>query len=86
MSLGFGSFLRVGVQLLLQADEARRRIVLQMMHDEGLISLKEQLNADAQKLPKPKDIHLPVTAGRQGYFAEYVEQQLVPYYVRAGRS
>ena len=63
-----------------KAAEARRRIVLQMMRDEGLIALKEQLTADAQKLPKPKDIHLPVTAGRQGYFAEYVKQQLVPYY------
>ena len=63
-----------------KAAESRRRLVLQMMRDEGLISLKEQLTADAQKLPKPKDIHLPVTAGRQGYFAEYVKQQLVPYY------
>jgi penicillin-binding protein 1A len=63
-----------------KAAESRRRVVLQMMRDEGLISLKEQLTADAQKLPKPRDIHLPVTAGRQGYFAEYVKQQLVPYY------
>src|SRR6187551_3920010 len=63
-----------------KAAEARRRIVLQMMRDEGLITLTEQLTADEQKLPKPKDIHLPVTAGRQGYFAEYVKQQLVPYY------
>jgi penicillin-binding protein 1A len=63
-----------------KAAESRRRIVLQMMRDEGLISLKEELTADAQKLPKPKNIHLPVTAGRQGYFAEYVKQQLVPYY------
>jgi len=63
-----------------KAAESRRRLVLQMMRDEGLISLKEQLTADAQKLPKPRDIHLPVTAGRQGYFAEYVKQQLVPYY------
>jgi penicillin-binding protein 1A len=58
----------------------RRRTVLQMMHDEGLITLKEQLTADSQPLPKPKNIHLPAAAGRQGYFAEYVKQQLVPYY------
>jgi penicillin-binding protein 1A len=63
-----------------KAAEGRRRVVLQLMRDEGLISLKEQLTADAQKLPKPKSIHLPVTSGRQGYFAEYVKQQLVPYY------
>jgi penicillin-binding protein 1A len=62
------------------AAEQRRRTVLQMMHDEGLITLKEQLTADSQPLPKPKNIHLPPTAGRQGYFAEYVKQQLVPYY------
>ena len=62
------------------AAEQRRRTVLQMMHDEGLITLKEQLTADSQPLPKPKNIHLPATAGRQGYFAEYVKQQLVPYY------
>jgi penicillin-binding protein 1A len=63
-----------------KAAEARRRLVLQMMHDEGLISLKDQLTADDQKLPKPRDIHLPLKAGHQGYFAEYVKQQLVPYY------
>jgi penicillin-binding protein 1A len=63
-----------------RAAEQRRRTVLQLMHDEGLITLAEQLNADSQKMPKPRDIHLPVTAGRQGYFAEYVKQQLVPYY------
>jgi penicillin-binding protein 1A len=63
-----------------KAAEGRRRVVLQLMRDEGLISLKEQLTADAQKLPKPQNIHLPVTSGRQGYFAEYVKQQLVPYY------
>jgi penicillin-binding protein 1A len=63
-----------------KAAEQRRRTVLQMMHDQGLITLKEQLNADEQPLPRPRDIHLPVTTGRQGYFAEYVKQQLLPYY------
>ena len=31
-------------------------------------------------LPKPKDVHLPTGRSSQPYFAEYVKQQLVPYY------
>src|SRR4029450_550205 len=52
-----------------KAAEARRRLVLQMMHDEGLISLKDQLTADDQKLPKSRDIHLPLAARHPGCFA-----------------
>jgi penicillin-binding protein 1A len=63
-----------------KAAEERRRTVLQMMYTEGLISIQDELAANAKALPKPDSIRLPVSAGRQGYFAEYVKQQLVPYY------
>jgi penicillin-binding protein 1A len=63
-----------------KAAEARRRTVLQMMYQEGLIPLQDELTADSRPMPRPRDIHLPISAGRQGYFAEYVKQQLVPYY------
>jgi penicillin-binding protein 1A len=63
-----------------KAAEERRHTVLQIMFQEGLITLQEELGADAKRMPDPDEIHLPVSAGRQGYFAEYVKQQLVPYY------
>ncbi len=63
-----------------KAAGERRRTVLQMMYTEGLISIQDELAADAKPLPKPDSIQLPVSAGHQGYFAEYVKQQLVPYY------
>jgi penicillin-binding protein 1A len=63
-----------------KAAEDRRRTVLQLMYQEGLISLKDELAADSKAMPDPDKIELSVSAGRQGYFAEYVKQQLVPYY------
>jgi penicillin-binding protein 1A len=63
-----------------KAAEARRHTVLQMMYEEGLITLQDELTAASRPMPKPRDVHLPLTAGKQGYFAEYVKQQLVPYY------
>jgi membrane peptidoglycan carboxypeptidase len=50
------------------------------MYQQGLITLQEELAASSKRMPKPKTIELPVSAGRQGYFAEYVKAQLVPYY------
>jgi penicillin-binding protein 1A len=63
-----------------KAAEQRRRTVLQLMLQQGLITIQEELAADAKRLPDPDKIQLPVSAGHQGYFAEYVKQQLVPYY------
>jgi penicillin-binding protein 1A len=63
-----------------KAAEARRRSVLQMMYQEGLVSLQDELTAASRPMPAPRTIHLPISAGHQGYFAEYVKQQLVPYY------
>ncbi len=63
-----------------KAAEERRRTVLQLMFQQRLISLPEELAANARRMPNPKQIQLPVSAGRQGYFAEYVKAQLVPYY------
>ena len=63
-----------------KAAEERRRTVLQLMYTEGLISIQDELAADSKPLPKRDSIRLPVSAGHQGYFAEYVKQQLIPYY------
>ena len=60
--------------------ERRRRTVLELMVDQGLISRQDASAAAEKPLPKPEDIQLPASSGRQGYFAEYVKQQLVPYY------
>ncbi|HEX5467704.1 MAG TPA: PBP1A family penicillin-binding protein [Gaiellaceae bacterium] len=62
------------------AAEARRHTVLQLMLEEGLITAEEELAADRKPMPDPDAIELPSRSGRQGYFAEYVKQQLLPYY------
>jgi penicillin-binding protein 1A len=62
------------------AARARRTTVLRLMLQQGLITRKDFERADEQPLPRRKDIGLPATRGRVGYFAEYVKQQLVPYY------
>ena len=62
------------------AARARRTTVLRLMLQEKLITAEDFARADQTPLPRPKDIRLPPSRGRVGYFAEYVKQQLVPYY------
>jgi penicillin-binding protein 1A len=58
----------------------RRATVLNLMVEQALITRKDAVAANRVPLPKRKTIHLPPTKSRQPYFAEYVKQQLVPYY------
>lgn len=60
--------------------EKRRATVLGLMVDQGLITRKEAATAREKPLPDSDKVQLPPSAGRQGYFAEYVKEQLVPYY------
>jgi penicillin-binding protein 1A len=62
------------------AATARRRTVLRLMLQQGLITARGFERADAAPLPKPDDIGLPGTRGRVHHFAEYVKAQLVPYF------
>jgi penicillin-binding protein 1A len=63
-----------------EAAERRRRTVLKLMADQGLITREDAAAADEKPMPDPDQIRLPASSGRQGYFAEYVKEQLVPYY------
>jgi penicillin-binding protein 1A len=58
----------------------RRATVLNLMVEQGLITRNDAIEANRVPLPKPKDVHLPAGKSTQPYFAEYVKQQLVPYY------
>jgi penicillin-binding protein 1A len=58
----------------------RRATVLNLMAQQGLITRKDAIEANREPLPKAKDVRLPAGKSRQPYFAEYVKQQLVPYY------
>jgi penicillin-binding protein 1A len=58
----------------------RRATVLNLMVQQGLITRKDAVEANRVALPKAKDVRLPAGKSRQPYFAEYVKQQLVPYY------
>jgi penicillin-binding protein 1A len=60
--------------------ELRRRTVLRMMLSQGLITRGDFFAADEAPMPDPEKIGLPGVKGREPYFAEYVKQQLVPYY------
>ncbi len=62
------------------AARARRTTVLQLMLEQGLITPDDYREADSAPLPDPDDVGLPGTKRRQQYFAEYVKQQLLPYY------
>ncbi|HEY7562449.1 MAG TPA: PBP1A family penicillin-binding protein [Gaiellaceae bacterium] len=62
------------------AARARRTTVLQLMLEQGLITPEDYREADSAPLPDPDDVGLPGTKHRQQYFAEYVKQQLLPYY------
>jgi penicillin-binding protein 1A len=50
------------------------------MLDQGLIAARDFDAAVEESLPAREDIGLPGSRGRVGYFAEYVKQQLLPYY------
>jgi penicillin-binding protein 1A len=63
-----------------EAAKARRKTVLGLMLEQGLITATDYRAADESPLPRAAEIGLPGSKGRVGYFAEYVKQQLVPYY------
>ena len=63
-----------------EAAKARRTTVLGLMLEQGLITATDYRAADESPLPRRAEIGLPGSKGRVGYFAEYVKQQLVPYY------
>jgi penicillin-binding protein 1A len=58
----------------------RRATVLDLMVGQGLVTREDAIAANRASLPKRKAVGLPESASRQPYFAEYVKQQLVPYY------
>jgi len=62
------------------AAKARRTAVLGLMLEQGLITATDYRTADESPLPAAAEIGLPGSKGRVGHFAEYVKQQLVPYY------
>ena len=63
-----------------RAAKARRETVLRLMLEQGVIGPKDFDRATEARLPARKDIGLPGSRGRAGHFAEYVKQQLIPYY------
>ena len=63
-----------------EAAKSRRTTVLRLMLEQGLITPDDYREADESPLPRAEEIGLPGEKGRVGYFAEYVKQQLVPYY------
>ncbi len=63
-----------------EAAKSRRTTVLRLMLEQGLITPSDYREADESPLPTADEIGLPGSKGRVGYFAEYVKQQLVPYY------
>ena len=58
----------------------RRDTVLALMFGQGLITRSQYDAARQAPLPSPDQVHLPGTRGQAQYFAEYVKQQLIPYY------
>jgi penicillin-binding protein 1A len=63
-----------------EAAKARRTTVLRLMLEQGLITPADYRTADESPIPAAREIGLPGSKGRVGYFAEYVKQQLIPYY------
>jgi penicillin-binding protein 1A len=60
--------------------KSRRTTALRLMLEQRLITARDYHAANEAALPRPKSIGLPGTKERVGYFAEYVKQQLIPYY------
>jgi penicillin-binding protein 1A len=68
-----------------RAAKLRRRLVLERMLDQGLITQADFDTARSAALPSPEKIKLPGTEGPAGhYFVNYVKQQLIDEY-GAGR-
>jgi penicillin-binding protein 1A len=63
-----------------KAAKTRRTAVLGLMLEQGLITATDYRTADESPLPRAAEIGLPGSRGRVGHFAEYVKEQLVPYY------
>jgi penicillin-binding protein 1A len=64
--------------------EARRRLVLGLMLEQGKITRRDYERANESPLPRPEDVRLPGTRGKAPYFLNYVKDQLVDHY-GAGR-
>ena len=60
--------------------ELRRRTVLRLMLGQQMITRAQFFEAEDAQLPDPERIGVPGVRGREPYFAEYVKQQLIPYY------
>ena len=63
---------------------ARRRHVLSLMLEQGMITQRQYERADQAPLPVPEDIRLPGTQGQAPYFVNYVKDELIAEY-GAGR-
>ena len=63
-----------------EAAKTRRTTVLRLMLEQGLITPTDYRTADESPLPRASEIGVPGSKGRVGHFAEYVKQQLIPYY------
>ena len=57
--------------------ENRRRIVLRLMLQQGIIGAGRFRNAVRAPMPKPQNVHLSGVRGQAPYFGEYVKQQLL---------
>jgi penicillin-binding protein 1A len=63
-----------------RAAKERRRVVLDRMLRQGVISEDEYHDARSAALPSPEKIRLPGTEGPAGhYFVNYVKQQLIDH-------
>ncbi len=63
-----------------EAALMRRQLVLKAMLEEGTITPKQYVDANAAKLPKSDDVRLPGTEGPAQHFVNYVKQQLIDEY------
>ncbi|HXV56272.1 MAG TPA: PBP1A family penicillin-binding protein [Gaiellaceae bacterium] len=59
---------------------ARRTTVLRLMLEQDLVTPEDYREANEAPMPRPRSIGLPGTEKRVQHFAEYVKQQLIPYY------
>jgi penicillin-binding protein 1A len=59
------------------AAKARRRVVLGLMLEQGVIRQSQYDAAVDAPMPKPEDVHLPGVQGAAPYFGEYVKSQLI---------
>ena len=60
-----------------RAAIARRKVVLRLMLQQGIIQAARYQRAARAPLPKPQDVHLSGIRGQAPYFGEYVKQQLI---------